>query len=200
MGAPGGSISYAGTSAPLKGTLAMTSVRGDGTPQNSGIPYFVDATLTFETGEYKETSSTGDLIFKAGGHFNIFGSISFSPTVTITDALLLKGEFLGASFDPTFGRTSLALGTGTDTKHPELVNWFFGDEAPAFEFSGTIITPSVNSQLTSTNSFSTYAKTASIVNVAVSVSETSALPELLLMLVGMGSTLAVAKAYRRRTE
>jgi hypothetical protein len=175
----------------------MTSVRGDATPYNSGIPYVVDAMLTFETGDYKETSSTGDLIFNPGGYFNIFGSIA---ALGISNAILLEGQFLGASFDPTFGRTSLALGTGTDAKHPELVEHFFGSETPAFEFSGTIITPSVNTQLTSTGSFSTYAKTASIVNVAVSVSEGNALVELLFMLAGTGSMLTLAKVYRRRTE
>jgi hypothetical protein len=197
MGAGSGTIAYGGDNSPLTGSIAMTSVRGTGTPYHAGVDYAVNAMLTFATGEYEETEN-GELVFSAGGDFRIHGTIAALGIVNPTD--LLWGSFLGASFDPTFGRTSLMLGTGTDTKNPDLVAWFFGSETPNFEFSGTMITYSVDAQLASTGQFSTNVKTASIVNVATAVPENSSLSEFIVMLVATASMLAVAKIYRRTTH
>jgi hypothetical protein len=188
----GGNISYAGGSSKLTGSnIVMDSVFGDGTPFHDGIDYFANATLTFETGELSETTASGELIFSPGGFFNIIGSIS---DIGLTNQTLLSGSFLAASFDPTFQKASLMLGTGSDYKHEQLVSWFFGSATPTFEFSGTIMTPQVS---VGSSGFSTYALTADVTNVAA-VPEPSSLTELAVMVIATGMTLVLAGVCRRR--
>jgi hypothetical protein len=157
-GGAGGTMSYAGHSAPLVGrNIQITNLFGVGTPLHSTAseltmhPEFangafgvVNGRLNLETGAFSGLNADGDYLFSGGGYFTITGAVQdHSGGYIISDpsTVLLRGSLLGAEVDRV-GRVKLTIVTGTDTKHPDLVSWFGLPADTAFVFSGEILTGS----------------------------------------------------------
>jgi hypothetical protein len=158
---PGGSVSYGGGAAPLVGYTSIGGVRGINTLKNSTssggagpfsrpVEFLVDngdglglevGLLSFTTGNLKNMNGS-TYEFDGGGSFEITGQVrnrDGSIAVAYDSANpLLKGNLLGASVGPA-GSVQLAITTGTDEKHPDLVRFFgLNPLTTQFAFSGSI--------------------------------------------------------------
>jgi hypothetical protein len=187
----GGSIAYAGGTAPLIGSnIRIGTVSGIGTPLNSGS-WAVTGTnagfgsLDFTTGAYQSFSG-GTYTFASGGTFTIKGIVTAAGITSVTN--LLTGTFTSATVSGgPFGFVSVA---GIDTKNPDLLAFFGLTGISGFTFGGF----SLGSGFTATGgAFSTRPFSTDIGN-TVPVPEPAS-----LLLLGSGLT-ALGTYIRRRNQ
>ncbi len=151
----GGTISWAGGTAPLVGSgILIGVVAGVNTPSNAGGHTVTSGTLNFSTGSFASFSG-GTYTFNGGGTFTITGGV---PDALIANGTtLMSGSFTSATMSS--GTVNLFLGNGTDTKDPTLVAFFGLTPGIPFMFSGFSITtgsvPSGSASAFSTTAFST---------------------------------------------
>ena len=192
-GSGGGSISYAGGTAPLIGTnIPIGLVSGTDTPLNNGGSLLITGTcaggrgcLNFQTGNMVSNVG-GVLTFGAGTAFTITGGISSLGLGNST--ILLTASSVQATVQNIGGFFSFTLPNGSDTKNPTLVSYFFATAPISWAFAGSISGPPVNlSGFTITNETS-----VDIGNAAV--------PEPMSVLL-LGTTMVgVATIIRRRKK
>jgi hypothetical protein len=141
LAGPGGTIAYAGGSAPLVGTgIYIGAVSGVNTPLNSGPGTTVTGTaggngsLDFTTGAYQSYSS-GTYTFGSGGTFTITGAVAAAGINSVTN--LLTGTFTSATVTQATspGGLSVATFSGVDTKNPDLLAYFGIPAGTSFTFS-----------------------------------------------------------------
>jgi hypothetical protein len=99
FGNPTPIIHYDPNTGTLAGTIAITTITGIDTPQNSDTPFFLSGgVLSFVTGQYDAKSG----IFASGGTFTVTGGISGIPALSDPKTTLLSGSFdSGASLTET---------------------------------------------------------------------------------------------------
>jgi hypothetical protein len=132
----GGSISYAGGSAPLVGTnIPIQIVYGVDTPQNSGFlyqgallkgAYVFNGYLNFTTGDSNGAWNWGG---GANSFITITGTVDTSLNGSaglgdIQNATLLSGSFGSASLVLLNGSLYVTAGGFSDTKNQELLAFF----------------------------------------------------------------------------
>jgi hypothetical protein len=178
----GGTISYAGGTAPLVGTnIGINLLYALNTPLNDGVRLTVRNTrLNFTTGT---ASNVGGYSWDAGpsngNYFTIMGDI---PALGLVGETLLSGGFGTASVD---NGNTLAISLGADSKHPAILAYYGLDPDTIFKFSGSthLVTPPT------VGAFSSQAASIIVSNYAIPVPEPAAL--LLLGIVFLGSGLVV---------
>jgi hypothetical protein len=156
IGVSGGTISYAGGTAPLVGTgIPVSSVFSTNTPSNDGslLPV-VNGFLSFTTGA---ASNTGGHNWSGttGNFFVITGDM---PDLGLTNATLLSGTFGTASIA---GTNTIVITLGPDTKNAALLAYYGLDPSTVFQFEGSI---ALNPPAPATGAFSSHAFSIDIVN------------------------------------
>lgn len=201
-----GIISYDGGETPAftdpETPIIITRLSGNDTPFNDGDSFdCVGCILEFTTGS-DVSNPIGDTEYQwvgDGSSFVITGCIEglgicdFFLGVPVSDPeVLLEGTFDVASFDK-IGDRWFFIGVGPDTKHPNIVDHFFGVDALPFSFGNTEIAaaadvPGANNSL---GAFDADISQADVDNI-------EKVPEpggVVLLLLGLGSLAA----YRRRS-
>jgi YVTN family beta-propeller protein len=135
---PAGTVAYDGDGGPaFAASLGIETITGTGTAQNDGTSLpCLGCVLSFQTGANLTEGATYS--WAAGGTFTITGSI---PALGIGPAsTILSGTFTSATAD-VVGSTLVFASAGTDTKAPELVEFFYGlsGPSPSFEFNFSVI-------------------------------------------------------------
>ena len=135
-----GVINYDGMGGALYGSgIDFHSVVGVGTPLANGVDLeCIDCTLTFQTGA---NVSEGPYVWECagGGSLSIVGTLETAGGTLVADGTgltpLVSGSFTSAFVTSGVGLT--VSGFGTDTKHPDLVEYY--GLGPLFQFAQTEI-------------------------------------------------------------
>lgn len=203
-GAGGGTLSYAGGTAPLVGTnIPIGSVTGtgtsnDGTLATTGSCAGSRACLSFSIGPGSGSGGSYSFGPSAGSFFRITGGISSLglPDTTV----LLDATGVTVLANPVNSFTSVQFAFAVipnvpDTKNATLVSHFFGSTVPTWTFFGNVsggCAPSTTGCVTSTS--------FSIVPTSVDINNSAAVPEPMSVLL-LGSTMVgIATILRRRKK
>lgn len=144
LGGPNtGMVNYQEVNGVLNGTnIQIGMVSGIGTAANAGNYTCQDCKLNFATGNLIQADSAGNTyVFDTGGFFEITGTILTGIGADIVSDItpLLTGEWSAPITVNIFnGAITVSLGVGTDTKHPDLLD-FFGETGNNFSFANTNI-------------------------------------------------------------
>jgi hypothetical protein len=190
-GSGGGTINFAGGTGPLVGkNIPIRLVSGNDTQLNSGTTLAItNGILSFTTGNL--LSYAGGLMTFAGtGTYAIYGKIP-SIGITSTATPLVSGTLSAATYDVNYSGSSLFMGSGTDTKHPALISYFFNTPPLAWLFSGTV--HAGKPVLLANNAFKQAVKATSV------DFNNTAVPEVGSILMLGTSLLATAYLVRRRS-
>lgn len=136
-GFAGGTVGYAGGSAPLVGTnILMHSILGEDTALNSGSPVVCeDCVLNFTTGS-NTNPGPGMWSWGGSGNFTIVGGVSTMGIAA--GSTLVDGTFTSAS--AFGGGTSIIIGGfGIDSKHASILSYFGIADDANFKFANTAI-------------------------------------------------------------
>jgi hypothetical protein len=152
----GGTLSFLGSGGSLSGTsLIIDSVKGIGTPSNSGPSYTCSGcSLNFATGNLLSSSSSGGVtsyLFGAGGSISLTGNGPGGASGT-----LASGTFSApVSVQVAAPYIAVQFGLGTDQKNDNL-EAFFGYPAsqPWIFASSSIAAQAVTGGLTAYSAFS----------------------------------------------
>jgi len=141
-GANAGTVSYDGVSGVLKGSnIDIGDISGIGTAANAGNITCIACQLNFETGLLNMNASAGShYAFDAGGFFRITGMFDTGTAMIdgISTPLLLGLWTSQITVDILAGGAfAVSQGSGTDTKHADLLS-FFGETGP-FNFANANI-------------------------------------------------------------
>jgi len=134
-----GTISYGGLGGALTGTnIDVASVVGLSTPANSNVvSTCLSCVLNFTSGTLSGAGggSNNWWRFGSGGTITITGGVTLQPGPDISPTTLLSGTF-DSAFVQDLGLQGfkVTFGTFSDTKHPDLLNYY--GLAPSTPFQG----------------------------------------------------------------
>jgi hypothetical protein len=124
--------------------IAFSELTGTGTPFNDGEQLTCQGCeLSFTSGDVDSVEPDGDVTFKAGGTFEMRGTLVANPLINfdglnpgdpscdgLTDCLILSGSFAAGAELTFFGSgssTSAAFNArGPDEKNAVIIDYFFG--------------------------------------------------------------------------
>jgi hypothetical protein len=186
----GGTVTYAGGSAPLVGSdIPVNRVFGFFTPEHPDPAenlFVENGFLNFETGAFDSFDPILGYHFSAGGSFTIEGSI---PALGLVDAVLAQGSF----FQAYFGGGTFVYPNVFDTKHEDIVE-YFGMPGGTYFLGGYLTT-----EFTSATGEAFTARVTSLDLPNTPTETPTAIPEpTSLLLLGSGALGWLAKAGRRR--
>jgi hypothetical protein len=189
---PTGTLTYNGSGGSLKGTgIYFDIITGTGTAANDGETLdCVGCFLSFETGA--NISDTAPVYsWAGGGYFKLTGTAKDGAT-PVASGTLLEGTWHSPVIGLRIGSSFQFLGTGTDTKHTGLLD-FFGLPSVSFSFA--------NSELSGIATGSGSGFTASVTEADLTNSAPTATPEpATILLFGAGLAGLVSYRWRRQTH
>ncbi len=143
-GVNSGTVNYDGAGGVLVGSnIDIGDISGIGTAANADSFTCIACQLNFETGLLNVSASAGShYVFDAGGFFKITGlfdtGTSLTGIIDGTSTPLLTGSWTSqVTVDILAGVFAVSQGSGIDTKHPDLLN-FFSETGP-FNFANANI-------------------------------------------------------------
>jgi hypothetical protein len=192
----GGTLSWDGPHTAFTGSnIIFDQVTGTDTPQHDGSTlHFTNGSLDFELGDYTGKTTSGSQIiatFGSGGSFTLSGDYGGTSYPDI-----VKGSWDGATvtYNENTGDLSI-IGSGFDTKTPDLLAYFGLDSDADFTFSNSELSAKVDYINTDTGELQATVTESDLTN-KMSVPEPAALGLFGLALVMLG----VALRYRQRSD
>ena len=138
----GGTVEYDGAGGALVGTnIIFNQIRGFGTPANDGQRLRIQGgRLNFESGP-NTSEGPAQWTFAGGGTFELTGTARLPNNqggAVIATGTLLSGSFSNAQVTQ-FGNVLFAIGTGTDEKNQDLLDYYGILSPSSFTFAQTEI-------------------------------------------------------------
>jgi len=135
-----GSVSYAGGTAALIGSVNISTVQGEfGTPLNNNVSLAITGgNMSFNTGAGSGTAGAWSWTGTAGNSISITGGVAGTTPPLGAGSTLLSGTIVAASVVEVNGAIHADLSAFVDTVNPTLASYYGLTGGPTVGWSGSV--------------------------------------------------------------